>query len=241
MNNGGPIYAFTGRPVLSRHHLTPPRVAIKRKTKQRRKQNETAILLKRSKSGIWTTSRNFPGKIALKLGSIKKSNLLEKEDIMKKLLVVFSVIFLIIAAAGTGILTWRDFRDGSDLAKLETEMDKTSTQTGVGKSIFKEALKQKGLDISASRFTFAGIVTALTFLVCLAVFILVFMKKPDISVYAGIGLIIFTIIMILVNPGYDTGPYGPAPARTLAIIIGAAAILGAICSITLAKKRQKMA
>jgi drug/metabolite transporter (DMT)-like permease len=172
------------------------------------------------------------------LGSIKKSNLLKKEDIMKKLLVVLSVIFLIIAVAGTGILTWRDFRDGSDLAKLEKEMDKASTQSGVGKSVFKEALKQKGLDISGSRFTLAGIFTALTFLICLAAFILLLMKKPDISVYAGIGLIIFTIIMILVNPGYDTGPYGPAPARTLAIIIGVFAILGAICSIALAKKRQ---
>lgn len=175
------------------------------------------------------------------MSGIKKSNPLEKEDIMKKLLVVLSVIFLIIAAAGTGILTWRDFRDGSELAKLETEMDKASTQTGVGKSVFKQALKEKGLDVSASKFTFAGIVTALTFLVCIAVFILVFMKKPNISVYAGIGLIIISIIMILVNPGYDTGPFGPAPARTLAIIFGIAAILGAICSMILAKMRQKSA
>jgi hypothetical protein len=67
------------------------------------------------------------------------------------------------------------------------------------------------------------------------------MKKPNISVYAGIILIILSIIMILVNPGYDTGPFGPAPARTLAIIFGIAAVLGAIFSITLAKMRQKSA
>jgi magnesium-transporting ATPase (P-type) len=175
------------------------------------------------------------------LSGIKKSNPLEKEDIMKKLMVVLSVIFLIIAAAGTGILSWRDFGDGADLAKIEKEMDKASTQSGVGKAVFKQALKEKGLDVSASKFTFAGIVTALTFLVCLAAFILVFMKKPNISVYAGIVLIIFSIIMILVNPVYDTGPFGPTPARTLAIIFGAVAILGAIFSMTLAKMRQKSA
>ncbi len=83
--------------------------------------------------------KNFSGIgiIKVKLGGIQKSNPPEKEDFMKKLLVALSAIFLILALVGTGFLSFRDLRDGSDLAKLE----KTYAQSGVDQEVYNNALK----------------------------------------------------------------------------------------------------
>lgn len=154
---------------------------------------------------------------------------------MKKL----TVVLLLIALLGAGVLTWRNFRDCSSLAKVEASVEKMGGKNAeASKTIYRKLLKSRGLDVTSSQFTIAGIVTLLALLATLALLALVFMKKVNLLLPGSIGLIIITIAMILANPSYNTGAAGPAPARTLALIIGVIAILGSVTNILYAKKEQ---
>jgi hypothetical protein len=155
------------------------------------------------------------------------------EDKMKKL----TVILLLIALLGAGLLTWRNFRDGSDLAEIEKKVEKMAGKQGVAaKVLYKNLLKQKGLDVSAGHFAFAGFVTFLTLLLIFLLLVFTFIKNHKLAFMGSIALLVLTVIMIFVNPSYDIGATGPASARSLAIIIGVITILGSLAALTTAKK-----
>lgn len=162
---------------------------------------------------------------------------------MKRFLTVLSALILIVGVIATGLLTWRDFRDGGQLAEVEKKVEAADTQAGGGaaKDMYKGLLKNAGIDVSSSRLTIAGLFSALTLLLTLAALVLLFMAKPDKTKIVGLALIVFAVIMIFVNPSYNTGPYGPADARTIAMIAGAFAIVGAAGSLLVSRMRQKEA
>lgn len=159
---------------------------------------------------------------------------------MKRFLTVVSALILIIGVLIVGVLTWRDFRDAGDLAKIEKEVEAAGQQTGgAAKDLYKGLLKGAGIDVSASRFTIAGLVTGLTTLLVLAALVLLFTAQYSKSNIIGLALIVLSIIMIFVNPSYDTGLTGGTDSRTLAMVAGAFAIVGALGSLAVTKMRQK--
>jgi drug/metabolite transporter (DMT)-like permease len=159
---------------------------------------------------------------------------------MKRFLIVLCAITLIIGVLITGLLTLRDFRDSGDLARLEKEVEVAGKQTGgAAKDLYKGMLKNAGIDVSSSRFTIAGLVTALATLLVLAALVLLFMAQPEKSKIVGLAVIVFAIIMIFVNPSYNTGITGGVDSRTLALTAGVFAIIGALLSLAVARMRQK--
>jgi hypothetical protein len=161
---------------------------------------------------------------------------------MKRFLTVLSALILIVGVIATGLLTWRDFRDGGQLAEVEKKVEAADTQAGgAAKDMYKGLLKNAGIDVSSSRLTIAGLFSALTLLLTLAALVLLFMAKPDKTKIVGLALIVFAVIMIFINPSYNTGPYGPADARTIAMTAGAFAIVGAAGSLLVSRMRQKEA
>jgi hypothetical protein len=159
---------------------------------------------------------------------------------MKRFLTVVSALILIIAVLITGMLTWRDFRDAAGLAKIEKEVEAKDQEIGgAAKDLYKGLLKGAGVDVSASQFTIAGLVTGLATLLALAALVLIFTAQYSKSNIIGLALIILSIIMIFVNPGYDTGLTGGADSRTIAMVAGAFAIVGALGSLAVTKMRQK--
>ena len=159
---------------------------------------------------------------------------------MKRFLTVVSALILIIGVLVTGLLTWRDFNDASGLAKIEEEVAAKDQETGgVAKDLYQGLLKGAGVDVSSSRFMIAGLVTGLTTLLVLAALVLIFTAQYSKSNIVGLALIVLSIIMIFVNPSYNTGLTGGADSRTLALISGAFAIIGALGSLAVTKMRQK--
>lgn len=161
---------------------------------------------------------------------------------MKRFLIVLSALLLIIGVIATGLLTWRDFRDGGQLAEVEKQVESLGSQAGgTAKDVYKGLLKNAGLDITSSRLTIAGVFSGITLLLVLVVLVLLFMAKPDKSMIFGVALIVFAAVMIFINPSYETGPYGPADARSIAMIAGIFSIVGAAGSLVVSKLKQKEA
>lgn len=161
---------------------------------------------------------------------------------MKRFLTVLSALILIIGVLVTGLLALRDFKDSVKLAEMEEEIEAAGKQAGVdAKEIFKGMMKNAGIEVSSSQLMIAGLVTAVTTLLVLAALVLIFMAQPDKSKMVGLAVIVFAIIMIFVNPSFETGPYGGPDSRTLAMVAGAFAVVGALGSLAVIKLRQKEA
>ena len=131
---------------------------------------------------------------------------------------------MLLATAGVGFLgTNRSFKDATDIDKMVKPIkSQLAAMAAKGSS---EAKKLKSLSEKTGRLRAGGVLFALTAVLALGLMAMMFMNK--LVPYAAGGLAVLAILSVLVNPAYDMGPMAPASARSLAMVVGVMAALGA--------------
>lgn len=156
------------------------------------------------------------------------------EVIMKKVVVVFAVILLFIGWAGSGLLTWRDFRDAGQIREAESMLK----GIGMDSNESKDLLNKFQLPVTSRALQIGGMLALVAVVLGLAVLVLLFLKKDGLLTPAALIFLAAVVAMILLNPDYKTGIAGPASARALAMVVGIPALLGGILALLAARMRR---
>jgi hypothetical protein len=154
---------------------------------------------------------------------------------MRVTLMVLATLLLLIGGGIGGLLTWRDLRDAGDIEELTggSRDEAIAAAKLVGGETGKEALEMMELP---GKLKIGAVPAALAGL--LAIVLLVAMYRGrGVGTFAG-ALAIAAVAAVLLNPHYDTGKFGPAPARSIAIFLAGFAIAGALLAFLADRMRQ---
>ncbi len=157
------------------------------------------------------------------------------------LLKIASAFFLVTAILGGAILAWRDFRDSSSLAAADGKGQQELKNAGLSDAAAKKALDEQLEEFGAknlpgeSALRTGGTFAALAALFALTVLLLLFVTSRGVLFKAAGALIVLSIVMILMNPQYETGMAGAASARNVAIVVGVLTIIGAVLAMAAAR------
>ena len=147
---------------------------------------------------------------------------------------------MLLIAAGIGLLgTNRSIKDARDIDRIVKPMKKQlKALAGAG---MKDAGKLNDLANKTGKLRAGAVFFAISALLALALMVMMFIDKG--VPYVAIALVVIAVVSIVVNPHYDLGPTAPASARSLAIVAGVVAALGAGAAYgaSLLKKRKLQA
>jgi hypothetical protein len=147
---------------------------------------------------------------------------------MRVTLIVFASLFLLISAGVGFVLGYRNFKDADDLAEHSAELEMAKA-LGI-----KEAA---GLaSVTPSKLKLGGAVAGLAAMAALALLVMTFAKKAVVPS----ALVVFGLcaVAIFTNPHYETGPFGPASARSIAIVFAVLCAAGTLAAFGAEKIRQ---
>ncbi len=156
---------------------------------------------------------------------------------MRITLIIVAVVCLLVTMGLGGILAGRNINDASDIEKLTKKNSKLlKLATALGS---KDAKKVTDIQEKTGALRIGAGALAVLVLASLALFIMLFMKK-GITILTG-SVILLAVLSIFLNPHYETGAYGPASARSVAIAVGIFAIIGALASFGADQLRMRRA
>ena len=137
---------------------------------------------------------------------------------MRTTLLVFAIIFAVVAVGMGSLLTWRDFRDSK---KITDQIGENEAVLGAVKNASPEI--QEALELPG-KLKKGGIAAGAVAALALVVVFSIGSKKSSMTAVAGV-LAIAALAMIFLNPSYATGHHGPASARMVAWVAGVPALL----------------
>lgn len=157
------------------------------------------------------------------------------------LLKIAAAFFLVMAILGSAVLAWRDFRDSSSLGDTYSQGQRELKTAGLSDAAAKKALDEqltalgaKNLPDEAALRT-GGMFAVLAALFALTVLILMFVTRSGVLFKAAGALVVLSVVMILMNPQYETGLAGAASARSIAWVVGVLTIIGALLAMFAAR------
>lgn len=163
---------------------------------------------------------------------------------MKILLLGLAALFLIISMLGGAVLAWRDFRDAGALTNAYGSGLQELKNAGLSDAAAKKALDEqlattgaKNLPDEAALRT-GGMFAALAAIFALTVLILMFVTRSGVLFKAAGALVVLSVVMIFMNPQYETGLAGATSARSIATVVGVLTIIGALLAMGAAKVRN---
>ena len=125
--------------------------------------------------------------------------------------------------------------DSDDAAKAQKQLEEVKKTLGADSPLVKKAEEAQANLGGAVRAAYGGLLVAV---LSLLVMILTFAKKSGPLVIVGGLTILASVVFILISPSYDTGKYGPANARQIAMLYGIPALIGGLCGILADKFRK---
>jgi hypothetical protein len=145
---------------------------------------------------------------------------------MRVVTIILATLLLLITAGLGALGTSRGFDDASKIDEVAGPMKETlRAAADAGDADAKEMLS---LGEKTGSLRAGAIAMAIAALVALGLLVMTFVGK-GVPVLAG-GLLVLVLLAAILTPSYDTGPLGPMPLRTLAIVVAVIAALGAASS-----------
>ncbi|MEP6902385.1 MAG: hypothetical protein ABJA66_11590 [Actinomycetota bacterium] len=165
---------------------------------------------------------------------------------MRILMLGIAAFFLVISILGSAILAWRDFRDAGAVGDAYAQAQKELKIAGLNDAQSKKALDDQLSAIGAKNLPgekdlrTGGMFAVLTLVFALSVLILMFVTQRGVLFKVAGALVVLSIVMILMNPQYETGLAGAASARNVAIVVGLLTIIGALLAIFAGRMRRSI-
>jgi uncharacterized membrane protein YraQ (UPF0718 family) len=140
---------------------------------------------------------------------------------------------LLLGTAGLGgLLAARNISDARSLSSVQNQAE------GVLGEAAKAGIKEVGQAAALGGQLRVGAIPAiLAATLAFALLILVFVKKGVLHLAAGVA--VAGAVAVAFNPQYETGAYGPASARSLAIVLAVLGMLGALCAFGAEQLRRR--
>ncbi len=162
---------------------------------------------------------------------------------IKVLLRLAAAFFLVAAILGTAVLAWRDFRDASPLGDAYSHGQQELKNAGLSDAAAKKALDEQLAAVGAkdlpdeAALRKGGIFAVLAALFALTVLILMFVTRSGVLFKVAGALVVLSVVMVFMNPQYETGMAGAASARSVAMFFGVPLIIGALLAMVAARRR----
>lgn len=158
---------------------------------------------------------------------------------MNRFLKIMSVFFLVLALALTLILGLRNISDGSELGKMEAELQTTLKGSGVDGGKLLDSVKA-GIGaptLTAGQFTRGGVSVLLLAVLILFFTYLTLVSKRKLLAKTAWILLALAVLSIVLNPHFSSA-FGPASSRVLATVGAGLALVGVGLSLLWAKRTQ---
>ncbi len=158
------------------------------------------------------------------------------------LLLGLAAFVLVISILGASVLAWRDFRDAESMSDAYGKGLQELKGAGLDDAAAKKALDEQLSAVGAKNLPDeaalrkGGMFAALAAIYALVVLILMFVTRSGVLFKVAGALVVLSIVMILMNPQYETGLAGAASARSVAMFVGILMIIGALLTIVAALK-----
>jgi hypothetical protein len=155
---------------------------------------------------------------------------------MRVTLIVFAGLLLVIAAGIGGILGGRNLSDASKIEEMKDAKALVNLAASAGS---QEGKMAKDIMERGGQLKTGAIPAFLTAVLALVLFILVFVKR-GVALTAS-GILLTSIVSVLLNPNFDTGKYGPASPRSIAIALACFGVFGALSAFGAEQIRRRRA
>ncbi len=158
---------------------------------------------------------------------------------MNLFLKIMSVFFLILALGLTVILGLRNINDGSQLDRMEAELQATLKGSGVDGNKLLDSVKE-GIGaptLTAGQFTRGGVSVLLLGALILFFTFLTLIGKRKLLAKTALAMLVLSVLSIFLNPHFSSA-FGPASSRILATVGAVLALIGAGLSLLWSKRTQ---
>lgn len=173
---------------------------------------------------------------------------------MKTFLKIIGVIVVLVALVTSAAGAYRANLDRTELVENKAELDNVMAQLAKLKEEVKimtgESKTEMDAEIAKYEEMLAAVPSESTYSLLTALFgglVLIslafgfFLFKPNmksVTLFVGVAAVLF-IATYIVSPDIETGPYGGAESRTLALVAGVPVMLAGLISLAVAKVSQK--
>lgn len=161
----------------------------------------------------------------------------------RMLMLGLAAFVLVVSMLGASVLAWRDFRDAGSMSGAYGKGVQELKGAGLDEAAAKKALDEQFSAVGAKNLptaqalTTGGMFAVLAALFALTVLILMFVKRSGVFFKVAGALVVLSIVMIFMNPQYETGLAGAASARSIAMFVGIPMIIGALLAIAAGSRR----